>query len=106
VETTVAPCANGLASNVKEINTKVSDLQGLTTGQSPKPSGIDPETLEPIQTTRCTLQVRAATCHGESWYTAPVLSTIPVSAIPVEEYLKIFLCDLEIATFSLPTTLH
>ena len=35
------------------------------------------------------------TCHGESWDIAPVSGTIPVSVIPFEEYLKIFLCVLE-----------
>jgi hypothetical protein len=31
---------------------------------------------------------------------------ILVSVIPLEEYLKIFLCVLEITTLSLPTMLH
>ena len=42
------------------------------------------------------------TCHGESWHIAPVSGTTPVSAIPFEEYLKIFLCVPEIATLFPP----
>ncbi len=40
-----------------------------------------------------------AGCHGQSWHIAPVSGTIPVSVIPLEEYLKIFLCVLEIDIF-------
>jgi hypothetical protein len=43
-------------------------------------------------TTETVLLARNKKCHGESWHIAPVSSTIPVSAIQLEEYLKIFLC--------------
>ncbi len=43
---------------------------------------------------------------GESWHIVPVSDTIPVSVIPLEEYLKIFLCVLEIVKLSLPTMLN
>ncbi len=45
-------------------------------------------------------------CHGESRHIVPVSDTIPVSVIPLEEYLRIFLCVLEISTLCFPTMMY
>jgi len=81
------------------ITTEVGEIGRMTTEKGRPTKGYQ---LIPQYYTR----VYRVESHGESCHIAPVSGTVQVSAIPLEEYLKMFLCVLEISTFSLPTMMY